>query len=100
VDWRECGERFLLVAYALGLSATLLAVALLAIALLGQRALGTARCVADAHGPFRRGLGPVFILVAIVVIAGWDKDLQAWVVEYAPVGARFGVHPEVTPRRT
>jgi cytochrome c-type biogenesis protein len=70
----------LLIAYAVGLCATLLAVALL-----GQRVIGTAQWVADPHGPFRRGLGVVFILVAIVVIAGWDKDLQTWVLDYARV---------------
>jgi len=70
----------LLLAYTFGLCATLLAVALL-----GQRVIGTAQWVADPHGPFRRGLGLVFILVAVVVIAGWDKDLQAWILEYSPV---------------
>jgi cytochrome c-type biogenesis protein len=70
----------LLLAYTAGLCLTLLAVALL-----GQRVIGTAQWVADPHGPFRRGLGLVFILVAIVVIAGWDKDLQAWILDYSPV---------------
>jgi cytochrome c-type biogenesis protein len=70
----------LLLAYAVGLCVTLLAVALL-----GQRVIGTAQWVADPHGPFRRGLGVVFMLVAVVVIAGWDKDLQAWILEYSPV---------------
>jgi cytochrome c biogenesis protein CcdA len=70
----------LLLAYTFGLCATLLAVALL-----GQRVIGTAQWVADPHGPFRRGLGLVFIVVAVVVIAGWDKDLQAWILEYSPV---------------
>ena len=70
----------LLLAYTVGLCGTLLA-----IALLGQRILGKARWVADPHGWFRRGLGLVFILVGIVIIAGWDKDLQAWVIENSPV---------------
>jgi len=70
----------LLLAYTFGLCVTLLAVALL-----GQRVIGTAQWVADPHGPFRRGLGVVFIIVAIVVIAGWDKDLQAWILDYSPV---------------
>jgi cytochrome c biogenesis protein CcdA len=70
----------LLFAYAVGLCITLLAVALL-----GQRVIGTAQWVADPYGPFRRGLGLVFILVAVVVIAGWDKDLQAWILDYSPV---------------
>jgi cytochrome c-type biogenesis protein len=70
----------LLIAYAVGLCGTLLAVALL-----GQRALGTARWIADPHGPFRRVLGLVFILVAIVIIAGWDKDLQGWILDHSPI---------------
>jgi cytochrome c-type biogenesis protein len=70
----------LLIAYAIGLCGTLLVVALL-----GQRALGTARWIADPHGPFRRGLGLVFVLVAIVIIAGWDKDLQGWILDHSPI---------------
>ncbi len=70
----------LLVAYAVGLCG-----ALLVVALLGQRAIGTARWVADPHGPFRRGLGLVFVLVAVVIIAGWDKDLQTWILDHSPI---------------
>jgi cytochrome c biogenesis protein CcdA len=69
----------LLLAYALGLCG-----ALLLIALLGQRVIGKARWAADPHGWFRRGLGAVFILVGVIIIAGWDKDLQAWVIENSP----------------
>jgi cytochrome c biogenesis protein CcdA len=70
----------LLFAYTAGLCVTLLG-----IALLGQRVIGTAQWVADPHGPFRRGLGLVFIIVAIGIIAGWDKDLQAWILETSPL---------------
>lgn len=70
----------LLLAYTAGLCVTLLG-----IALLGRRVIGTAQWVADSHGPFRRGLGLVFIIVAIGIIAGWDKDLQAWILETSPL---------------
>jgi cytochrome c-type biogenesis protein len=70
----------LLFAYAVGLCA-----ALLLIALLGQRIIGKARWAADPHGWFRRTLGVIFILVGIIVIAGWDKDLQTWVIENSPL---------------
>jgi cytochrome c biogenesis protein CcdA len=70
----------MLVAYTVGLCGTLLA-----IALLGQRAIGKARWAADPHGWFRRGLGALFIFVGIAVIAGWDKDLQTWVIENSPI---------------
>ena len=70
----------LLIAYVIGLCGTLLA-----IALLGQRLIGAARWAADPHGWFRRGLGWIFILVGIAIIAGWDKDLQTWVIENSPI---------------
>ena len=67
-------------AYTIGLCGTLLI-----ISLLGQRAIGKARWAADPHGWFRRGLGVLFIFVGIAVIAGWDKDLQTWVIENSPI---------------
>jgi cytochrome c-type biogenesis protein len=70
----------LLLGYVVGLSATLLA-----IALLGQKFIGNARWAADPHSWFRRGLGLVFILVGLVIIAGWDKDIQTWVIENSPI---------------
>lgn len=70
----------LLIAYVIGLCG-----ALLAIALLGQRLIGAARWAADPHGWFRRGLGWIFILVGIAVIAGWDRDFQTWVIENSPI---------------
>lgn len=62
-----------------------LSVTLLAIALLGQRLIGNARWVADPHSSFRRGLGVVFILVGIAIAFGFDKDIQAWVIENSPL---------------
>ncbi len=70
----------LLLAYALGLCATLLVVALA-----GQRVIRRLGWAADAHGAFRRTLGLVFVSVGIAVIAGWDRDLQTWVVENSPL---------------
>ncbi|NQW72033.1 MAG: hypothetical protein HQ453_04830 [Actinobacteria bacterium] len=70
----------LLVAYVIGLCGTLLV-----IALLGQRVIGAARWAADPRGWFRRGLGWIFIFVGIAIIAGWDKDLQTWVIENSPI---------------
>jgi len=70
----------MLFAYTVGLCGTLFA-----ISLLGQRAIGKARWAADPHGWFRRGLGMLFIFVGIAVIAGWDKDLQTWVIQNSPI---------------
>jgi cytochrome c-type biogenesis protein len=70
----------MLIAYTIGLCGTLLA-----IALLGQRAIGKARWAANPHGWFRRSVGMLFIFVGIAVIAGWDKDLQTWVIEHSPI---------------
>jgi cytochrome c biogenesis protein CcdA len=69
----------LLAAYAGGLSATLLA-----IALLGQRAVRGARWAADPHGWFRRGIGVVFVVIGVLVITGWMKGLETWLIENSP----------------
>ncbi len=69
----------LLVAYCAGLAATLLVVALI-----GQRAIRRVGWVSDGHGRLRRAVGIVFVLVGVGVIFGWDKSIQAWVIEHAP----------------
>jgi len=70
----------LLAAYALGLCATLLAVALA-----GQRLIRRVGWAAQAESPFRRGLGVVFVLVGVGILFGWDRDLQAWIIEHSPI---------------
>ncbi len=70
----------LLLAYVAGLCATLLA-----IALLGQRAVAKVRWAADPEGWFRRGLGLVFIAIGVLVLTGWMKDIETWLIANAPV---------------
>jgi cytochrome c biogenesis protein CcdA len=70
----------LLTAYVLGLAGTLLVVALL-----GQRVIARLGWAADPHGGFRRGLGLVFIVIGVAVGLGWDRDLQAWILEHSPI---------------
>jgi len=70
----------LLLAYSLGLCGTLLAVALI-----GQRLIKSAGWAVNPEGIFRRSLGWIFIAVGVVIIAGWDKDLQTWVLENSPI---------------
>jgi len=70
----------LLLAYALGLCATLLA-----IALAGQRLVRRLGWAADPHGWFRRGLGIVFVVVGVLVATGWMREIEAWLITNAPV---------------
>ncbi len=70
----------LLTAYVVGLAGTLLAVALL-----GQRLIKRLGWLADSHGWARRALGVVFILVGVAVGFGWDRLLQAWILEHSPI---------------
>ncbi len=60
-----------LFAFALGLSLSLLVVSLI-----GQRIMVRLGVVADPRGWFKRIMGIIFIVVAIVIIAGYDKGLQ------------------------
>ena len=57
----------------------------LVVALAGQRVIARLGWAADPHGRFRRGLGLVFILVGVAVALGWDRDLQAWILEHSPI---------------
>jgi len=70
----------LLVAYVVGLCGTLLA-----ISILGQRAVRGARWVADPDGWFRRGLGAVFIAIGVLVLTGWMKDIETWLILNSPI---------------
>jgi cytochrome c biogenesis protein CcdA len=70
----------LLAAYVLGLCATLLA-----IALLGRRLIARLGWAADPHGRFRRILGVVFILVGVGIALGWDRSVQAWILDHSPI---------------
>lgn len=70
----------LLVAYLVGLCATLLA-----ISLAGQRLLRNVRWIADPHGWFRRTLGLIFVLVGVAIILGFDRTVQEWVITNSPV---------------
>lgn len=60
-----------LIAYAVGLSGTLLI-----IAFLGQKLIGRVSSLSDTHGWFRRSLGALFIIVGVGIIFGFDKKLQ------------------------
>jgi cytochrome c biogenesis protein CcdA len=70
----------LLIAYVVGLSGTLLL-----ISLLGQRAVRGARWASDPHGWFRRVLGAVFVVVGVLVLTGWMKELETWLVANSPL---------------
>ena len=72
-----------LTAYAIGLSLALLGIALAGTALV--RKLGW---LADPHGLFRRIIGGVLIVVGLGVALGWDRAIQAFVIEqgwYQPI---------------
>ncbi len=70
----------LLLAYVVGLCATLLLVALA-----GQRAIRRLRWAADPEGLFRRGIGVLLLAVGVLVLTGGDHVLQAWVIEHSPI---------------
>lgn len=68
----------LLISYVIGLCATLLVVAIG-----GGTVVRRLGWLADPHGWARRALGLVFVAVGVVVLLGWDRTLQTWVIENA-----------------
>ena len=65
-----------------------LALALLGIALAGTALVQRLGWLADPHGLFRRIVGGILIGVGVAVALGWDRLVQAWVLEqgwYGPI---------------
>ncbi len=61
-----------LLAYIVGLS-----LSLLLIAYIGQKLVGKLDWAIDPNGWFRKALGVLFIVVAVVIVFGWDKQIEA-----------------------
>lgn len=72
-----------LLAYAVGMSATLLLVAYA-----GQAFVARLRWLANPNGWFKRSIGVLFVVVGVAVLFGIDKDIQTFVLEqgwYDPI---------------
>jgi len=65
-----------LIAYALGLS-----IILLLIALLGQRFVGKISGLSNPDGWFKKTIGIIFLLVGLSVMTGFDKKIEAFVLD-------------------
>ncbi|MDX1765978.1 MAG: cytochrome c biogenesis protein CcdA [Candidatus Saccharimonadales bacterium] len=86
---RSYGEGVvLLIAYALGL-----AVMLLAVAYIGKKFVDKVEWASNPHGLFRKIVGALFVLVGIAIITGFDKDLEAWLLD-------LGVYDPITDIET
>ncbi len=73
----------LLLVYVLGLAATLLFVAYL-----GQRYSAKLAKISDPRGWFKRSVAILFIVVGIAVFTGFDKKIEAWIIDsgvYNPI---------------
>ncbi len=68
-----------IIAFALGLG-----FALLLIALGGQRIVKRLGWAANPYGWFRRSLAILLIIVGLMIIGGYDKKFQTWVIETLP----------------
>jgi len=65
-----------LVAYIAGL-----AVVLLAIAVFGQKFIKNVKWIADPNGWFKKILGLIFILVGLAIMTGYDKTIEAAILD-------------------
>ncbi|MBK8293294.1 MAG: cytochrome C biogenesis protein [Solirubrobacterales bacterium] len=72
-----------LIAYAIGLAAILLL-----ISIFGRALVERMNWLSNPDGIFKKVIGGFFILVGVAVIFGFDRDIQAWVLEngwYEPI---------------
>ena len=65
-----------LVAYAIGLS-----LALLLIAILGEKLVARLGVTLDPEGKFYRGIGALLLIVGVLVLTGWMRNIETWFVE-------------------
>ncbi|MFT6911019.1 MAG: cytochrome c-type biogenesis protein [Candidatus Paceibacteria bacterium] len=65
-----------LIVYALGL-----ALVMFAIAYAGQRFTKTLNLAANPKGWFKKSLGVLFMIVAIAIVTGYDKKLEAYILD-------------------
>jgi cytochrome c biogenesis protein CcdA/thiol-disulfide isomerase/thioredoxin len=61
-----------LLAFVIGLSLSLLLVAYI-----GQKLVGRMEWAADPNGFFRKALGVLFIVLAVAIVFGWDKQIES-----------------------
>ncbi len=64
------------IVYVLGL-----AIVLLLIAVFGQRIVSKLSWLADPHSKFKKVLGIIFIVVGLLIITGFDKNIQTYLIE-------------------
>lgn len=65
-----------LILYTLGLG-----IMLMAIAFAGQRLVKKLGWATNPKGWFRRVIGVLFMAVGIAIITGWDKSIEAWLLD-------------------
>jgi len=70
-----------LVVYAFGLF-----LLLLAIGYGGQAVTKRLRFAANPSGWFKKGLGILLVLTSVVIITGYDKKIEAWIIEQGYLG--------------
>lgn len=70
-----------LMLYAFGLSAVMFL-----IAFTGQRYMAKLKAAADPKSWFKRILGAVFIIIGVGIIFGYDKKLEAWIIDQGYFG--------------
>ena len=58
-----------------------LALVLLLISLLGQRFVSRVTWAANPYGWFKRSLGVLFLLVGLAIFTGFDKKVEAWILD-------------------
>lgn len=52
------------------------------IALLGKKFISKLAWATDPDGWFKRAIGGLFLLVGISIVFGWDKDFEAWLLQF------------------
>ncbi len=52
------------------------------IAVLGNKFISKIQWATDPDGWFKRAVGGLFLLIGVAVLFGWDKDFEAWLLQF------------------
>jgi hypothetical protein len=65
------------------------------IALLGQRLTNKLQFAADSRSPIKRGVGALFLLVGLLIVTGFDKTIETWVLERGYVTSVLNIEQQL-----
>ncbi len=73
---------------------------LILIALLGQRLTSKLQFAADSRSLLKRGIGALFLIVGLLIVSGYDKKLETWVLDKGYIDGVINIEQQLLEKNT